>query len=115
MADISCNHSINGINNSFHLSESVIQAQFMACLMLTILSTFVNVLIIITFIVEKSLRKTFSIFIINLAIVDLLTSIFRMGFKTFTIIAVEGRLSPYGQAICNVNGVLVCRYIAIVI
>ena len=77
--------SINSTNNNHTTPNPEIEVRFIAYLVLTILSTFANSLVIITFIVEKSLRTTFNIFILNLAIMDLLTSIFRMGFKTLIL------------------------------
>lgn len=129
MADRGCDY--NETKSFIPYTGPEIQARFNAYLVLTILSTFANILVILTFIVEKSLRTTFNIFILNLAIVDLLTSIFRMGFKALIIAAVKGYSWPYSQVMCNFNGVLqsvvyvanvynlmaiaICRYMAIVL
>ena len=129
MANGGCDY--NYTNNSQPYTASEINARFVAYLILMVSSTFANTLVIITFIIERSLCTTFNIFILNLAIIDLITSIFRMGFNTILIGTATGVPWPYGQPLCDFDGVIqsfvhianiyilmaiaICRYIAIVL
>lgn len=63
-----------------------------------------NVIVLISFIIDRKLLSTFNLFLLNMAIIDLLTAIFRMGFNVLTIASIRGWVRPYSWSICQFNG-----------
>lgn len=63
-----------------------------------------NIFVIICFITDRELRSTINLFILNMAITDLLTAIFRMGFNVVTIATIRGWTWPFSRSLCQFNG-----------
>ena len=81
-------------------------ARTIAYICILIPALFLNTVVIICFYKDCELRCTFNLFILNMAITDLMTAIFRMGFNVFTIATIRGWIWPYSWGLCQLNGYL---------
>ncbi|RDD42762.1 rhodopsin [Trichoplax sp. H2] len=98
-------NSSNTVNNSFiPFSDFEANARFIAYAVLLAFTVIGNIIVIESFIVVRTLRTPFNIFLLNLATVDLFTGIFRMGFYLFNIAYAKGFEWPFSPALCNFSG-----------
>lgn len=102
----SINQSNFGINASKYIpySDAEANTRIITYLILMILAIIGNTIVILSFIKVPSMRKPFNLFILNLAVVDLLIAVFRMGFNTISIATIRGSVWPYSPNLCQFNG-----------
>ena len=102
--------STNGSNDSIigpefiPYSDAEATIRFVTYMIIMIPAIIGNVIVISSFIVVPSMRKPFNLFILNLAVVDLITAIFRMGFNSISIATIRGAIWPYSPNLCQFNG-----------
>ncbi|RDD38776.1 Rhodopsin, GQ-coupled [Trichoplax sp. H2] len=126
------NHSLslNQTSGFTPLANAEAQVHFTAYVIVMVIAIPANIVTIFSFIIDRTLCTNFNLFLLNMAFIDLLTSLFRIGFNAFCIATIRNSTWPYGQPLCDFDGfiqgvvfaanvytlmvIAVCRYIAIV-
>lgn len=79
-------------------------SRLISYIVILILASLGNIIVIICFFIDRELRSTFNLFILNVTITDLLTASVRMSFDSFLIATIRGWFWPYSWSLCQFSG-----------
>lgn len=107
--DVLCHSSPNVTNNATNTTETVIHMNPFPLWQLVILGTLAggaslmtimgNLIVILSFVVERAIRQPTNYFILSLAVSDMLIGTFSMPF--YTVYLLTGKYWPLGEVLCD--------------
>lgn len=99
---LSVSHANTAADDNDSDADGIPAARIIICTFLfaiVLISMLGNIIVLIAFGIEKRLRNTFTYYIFNLALTDVLVALMAMSFYTFDVLL---GYWPFGQVLCGV-------------